>query len=276
MPPLYVSGQGRYVSPQLRIEIEYATPENSRVLTPYKLVIESNLRYANECHKWELYLTDIPTIEQLYLTLRLTPKVLKEFFISKFDRISDLSSATARLDGLIGKYKNITTFPHPLGYEPQVTGVWYTGEEFVPPPSQSVSPDYFISKILSDLDKLKNLEIEETECKCLMNRDLIIAAEELNRYIMFLNRNCEDFLIFLRFFRDLSKYVGTRESKTSLYKLEKEQFTMLKQTLRTELKRPFELMDHEQIRTILFKMFLLRLTMPYGCTYFLHCPKCNF
>lgn len=276
MFPISVPRQDSYSSPPLRLEIEYATFPKDHTLFLYSLTIESNVQY-DDCHKWVLYFTDIPTIERLYLLLRTTPKVMKDFFTAKFDRIADLEEITTKLESLIKKYRDVAIFPHPLGYEPQVTGVWYTKGEFVPPPSRTVSISYFVNKIADDLERLKGLKLIDSDCKCKQFRELLFVANETNNFIRFLNRNCEDFLIFLRFFRDLDKYVKVRESKTSLYRLEKEQFSMLKNALRTELKRPFELMNRDHIYTIMYKVFLPLLKhSPYSPgLYFFYCLVCE-
>lgn len=277
MPFLRINEQNKYESPKIRIELSYATfYKDENIPVPLKLTIESDIDYDNTNHRWELYYTDVPVITRLYLLLRQTPVILKKFFRAQLEQTEDLQYMKNKLNGLITKYKEIEPCPHPGNYTHLVVGEWFLWIQFVPPPSQLVTISYFVQKVLNDLSVIKNITLGSSPCVCEKFRKLGTLITELNKYIKFLHRVSEDFLIFLRFLGDLEKYLDVRDSR--LYNLEMEQYLLLKTRLRTELKEPFKMFSKTDVKEMCSKLMSNELSADKwtidGYADFVHCPRC--
>jgi len=275
MPSIHYYDPYAYKPSSLRLEIEYATFKHTNSdLTPYRLTIESDLQHERP-HKWVLYFTDLNTVRQLYLLLLITPKIMKDYLICRLDRLGDLQHHETKLNGLINKYKEVLIVPNPDGYEPQINGVWFTKQPFIPPISDEITLSYFQNKMIIDLENLKDVDLETTFCRCLLQNKINEVFRQLNEYIYFLRRVCEDFLVFLRFFGDLEKYSNVRKDKVTLYRLEKDQLQIVKQALRFTLKCYFQPFTGQQTNEIMFKVFLPTLKYSHGIFYFF-CYLCEF
>jgi hypothetical protein len=280
MPYFITEEIDEYESPLIKINIEYATFHKSNDLAiPLKLTIETNSDYLDANTRWELYFTDIPAIKQLYWLLRLTPKVVRENFQARLGYTADLEHAENKLNGLIAKFKQIKTCPNPDGYVHWHDRNWFFWTQFTPPSSQLVSIDYFVNKILIDLEIVKSISFENTTCICERFKHLTVLIKETNSYIKFLNRVCEDFLIFLRFFADIDEYAKMRKrQEAKFYNLEMEQYLLLKSRLQKELKDSFEIFSPTEITKLYSKLVSLELDSskwtPMGYSEFVICPVC--
>jgi len=236
-----------YATPWLKLDIDYDNTGLNGVLKPIRLTIHNSLSYDINT-RWVLYYTDIPCIEQLSWLIRATPPIVTKYLTEKFTG-SVSAEIQTKLDSLIRRFSQIEPLPQPEMGESFVQGVFYTKSPFVPLDSIAITIEMFINKILTELNFLKDLKVEDSTIPDL-HSVVVNMCRGSNDFVKYLNRNYEDFFIFLRVFRDLSKYLLMREIKVSVYQIEKEQVTRVKQNLRFGFKKVFPLLQKHHILCI--------------------------
>lgn len=230
-----------YKIPDRRLDLEYArVEEDTDVLLIYKLTIQANEVYVPNI-KWELYFTDIPTVEKLYWLLRATPLIVKQFVTDSVGCQNEHFRSKIKLKSLIKRYHKLVIRPTPSDYETYVTGTFYVGQSFDAEEAVETTLTYFKNKIIRELAALLNHRLRRmTQLE--ITRNITRLLKSVNEFFKFLRKNCEDFFIFLRMLRDLTVYATIREKSVPLYDLEKEQLDMMLQSIKTSFKNAFSLL----------------------------------
>jgi len=246
-----MSQPSSYVTPWLKLDIDYEENDDEHSsLKPYRLTIHSSLNY-NINTRWVLYHSDISCIEQLHWLLRATPPIIKDHLKEKFRGNLVSPGIPTKLGCLIERYKKVEVTQQPSSDASLIHGVYFTKEPFVPADSIPISIESFISKVVSELEDLVKIRVDNIPMQQLP-AFTTQTCRNINDFLKFLHRHCEDFYVFLRFFRDLSKYLLVREGRTSVYRLEVEQLNMLKQSLKYAFKNVFTLLHNLEIQCLYY------------------------
>lgn len=228
-----------------KLVFEYGPGDYPNTSKLFKITIYNNFN-VNPNHRWELYYTDINIVLELSWLLVTTYSTVKNFIKYRFSEETPLIDFKTKLACLIERFRNVQLQTQPSSDVSQhFYRILYTAEAFTPGGSVCIPIRLFILKIVDELTKILNISLSDLTLENYQSR-INILEKEINDLFIFIRYCYEDFFIFTRMSRGLTRALQLRELSVTMAEIENELIRKLKDSIEKKFKNLFPRLNHHE------------------------------